>query len=105
VLGESSPSPSHRSAMGPSLSPLSRGEGLDAGALPRPVYGERVGVRGCVLPAPYPHNLSLAMRAPSVNAASLAQAIDGTTMLCCAAKVAKPQSVPAMTRSRPTSRA
>ena len=53
----------------------------------------------------YLHNRSLVMRAPSASAASFAQAIDGTTMFCCAAKVAKPQSVPATTRSRPTRRA
>ena len=32
----------------------------------------------------------------------MAQTIEGTTGFCCAAKVAKPQSVPAITRSRPT---
>ena len=36
-----SPSPSHRCATGPSLSPLSRGEGLYAGALPLPVITGR----------------------------------------------------------------
>src|SRR5437764_744714 len=46
--------------------------------------------------------LDAAIAAPSASALSLAQTTDGTTGFCCAAKVAKPQSVPAMTRSRPT---
>ena len=44
---------------------------------------------------------SEARAAPSTSAASLAHAMSGST-LGKAAKVAKPQSVPAMTRSRPT---
>ena len=41
------------------------------------------------------------MRAPSASASSLAQAIEGTTVGA-PAKVAKPQSTPAITFSRPT---
>src|SRR5579875_3932653 len=47
---------------------------------------------------------SVASAAPSARAASLAQAILGSTGST-AAKVANPQSVPAITRSRPTSSA
>ena len=42
------------------------------------------------------------MRAPSASAASLAHTTEGATALSTKAKVAKPQSAPAMTRSRPT---
>jgi hypothetical protein len=47
------------------------------------------------------HSFLLAMRAPSARAPSFAQAIVGTTVGA-AAEVAKPQSTPAMTFSRPT---
>src|SRR6266446_10614681 len=47
------------------------------------------------------HSLWLAMRAPSARAPSFAQAIAGSTVGA-PAKVAKPQSTPAMTFSRPT---
>src|SRR5206468_8953919 len=43
-----------------------------------------------------------ASRAPSAIALNLAQMISGSTWLTERAKVAKPQSVPAITRSRPT---
>src|SRR5262249_10692016 len=46
-----------------------------------------------------------ASRAPSVSAASLAQTISGSTWGFERAKVPKPQSDPAMTRSRPTTSA
>src|SRR5438045_4316332 len=52
--------------------------------------------------AAFPQRRSVAIAAPSASALSLAQTTDGTTGLVCPAKVAKPQSVPAMTRSRPT---
>ena len=42
------------------------------------------------------------MRAPSASADSFAQTTDGATALLTKAKVAKPQSAPAITRSRPT---
>src|ERR1700752_2024539 len=42
------------------------------------------------------------MRAPSASADSFAQTTDGATALLTNAKVAKPQSAPAITRSRPT---
>ena len=47
------------------------------------------------------HSFWLAMRAPSARAPSFAQAIAGSTVGA-PAKVAKPQSTPAMTFSRPT---
>jgi len=47
------------------------------------------------------HSFVLAKRAPSARAPSFAQAIAGTTVGA-PAKVAKPQSTPAMTFSRPT---
>jgi CubicO group peptidase (beta-lactamase class C family) len=47
------------------------------------------------------HSLWLVMRAPSTRAPSFAQAIAGSTVGV-PAKVAKPQSTPAMTFSRPT---
>jgi hypothetical protein len=53
------------------------------------------GYRAC------PHSRALASRAPSAMAASLAQVISGSTVMRLA-KVAKPQSVPAMTFWRPT---
>jgi uncharacterized protein len=46
-----------------------------------------------------------ASRAPSAIALNLAQAISGSTWWTARAKVAKPQSVPAITRSRPTTSA
>lgn len=50
------------------------------------------------------HNRSVAVRAPSTIAASFAQVMSGSTVSR-PAKVAKPQSVPAMTFSRPTTEA
>jgi hypothetical protein len=50
------------------------------------------------------HSLSLVIRAPSARAPSFAQAMVGTTVGA-PAKVAKPQSTPATTFSRPTSSA
>ena len=52
----------------------------------------------------YFHSCWLASRAPSAIAASFAQVIFGSTGTR-AAKVAKPQSLPAMTFSRPTTSA
>ncbi len=46
-----------------------------------------------------------AIRAPSDSARNFAQAISGSTCRIERANVAKPQSVPAMTRSRPTTSA
>jgi hypothetical protein len=50
------------------------------------------------------HNRSVAVRAPSTIEASFAQVMSGSTVSK-PAKVAKPQSVPAMTFSRPTTEA
>jgi hypothetical protein len=50
----------------------------------------------------YFHNCFDASRAPSAIALNLAQVISGSTWWTDRAKVAKPQSVPAITRSRPT---
>ena len=50
---------------------------------------------------PRRHSASLARAAPSTSDSSFAQAMSGST-LGSAAKVAKPQSEPAITRSRPT---
>ena len=50
------------------------------------------------------HNRSVAVRAPSTIAASFAQVMSGSTVSK-PAKVAKPQSVPAMICSRPTTEA
>ena len=50
------------------------------------------------------HSFWLARRAPSARAPSFAQAIAGSTVGA-SAKVAKPQSTPAMTFSRPTTSA
>src|SRR5262245_6076976 len=50
---------------------------------------------------PYPQSRALANRAPSASACSLAHEMDGATRVR-SALVPKPQSVPAMTFSRPT---
>ena len=63
----------------------------------RSVSGRGAGVKLCRC-----HSDSLARRAPSASVSSLAQTIDGSTLVM-PAKVEKPQSVPAMTLSRPTS--
>ena len=49
-----------------------------------------------------PHRREEAMRAPSASADSFAQTTEGATALLTNAKVANPQSAPAITRSRPT---
>ena len=62
---------------------------------------DAAGTRRLMARAAYLHSCSLASRAPSAIAASFAQVIFGSTGTR-AAKVAKPQSLPAMTFSRPT---
>src|SRR5439155_21578843 len=67
---------------------------------PRPAEPQpRDGLR---LALPYFQSCFDASRAPSAIALNLAQVISGSTWLTDRAKVAKPQSVPAITRSRPT---
>ena len=62
------------------------------------------GIGCCATHVGRAHSFWLATRAPSARAPSFAQAIVGTTVSA-SAKVAKPQSTPATTFSRPTSSA
>jgi len=62
------------------------------------------GIRCCATHVGRAHSFWLATRAPSARAPSFAQAIVGTT-IGAPAKVAKPQSTPGTTFSRPTSSA
>jgi hypothetical protein len=69
----------------------------------------RLGRRGLIENVPIesgprlaqPQSRAVEICAPSANAASFAHTTEGATGLSTKAKVAKPQSAPAMTRSRP----
>src|SRR5262249_21463575 len=52
--------------------------------------------------AVYPHSRALAIAAPSASARNFAQTMLGATIGDAVAAVPKPQSLPAITRSRPT---
>lgn len=66
------------------------------------VRGRRSPAGNMTSAEPQRQSRSLAIRAPSASALNFAQTTDGTTGLSVQAKVAKPQSAPATTRSRPT---
>ena len=76
-----------------------------------PVRGIAAAVRVFTSPRPRregdhaafaPHSFLLAIAAPSLSARNFAQTIESTTVGSARTAVPKPQSTPAMTRSRPT---
>jgi len=76
--------------------------------VPISTYQQEANIICHVLPVAgddYFQSCSDASRAPSAIALSLAQVISGSTWWIDRAKVAKPQSLPAITRSRPTTSA